>query len=85
MNHYTTPEFWACYNALPEAVRKLADRNFEGLKADPQHPSLHFKQIGKVWSARVGIGHRALAVRSGEDWIWFWIGSHADYDKLLKR
>ena len=68
-----------------EAVRKLADRNFEGLKADPQHPSLHFKQIGKVWSARVGIGHRALAVRSGEDWIWFWIGSHANYDKLLKR
>lgn len=85
MNHHTTPEFWACYNALPEAVRKLVDRNFDRLKADPQHPSLHFKQIGKVWSARVGIGHRALAVRSSEDWIWFWIGSHADYDKLITR
>ncbi|MFN3636281.1 MAG: hypothetical protein ACK4UZ_11175 [Rhizobium rhizophilum] len=85
MNHHATPEFWNYYNALPEAVRKLADRNFQRLKADHQHPSLHFKQIGKVWSARVGIGHRALAVRSGEDWIWFWIGSHADYDKLITR
>jgi hypothetical protein len=85
VNHHATSEFWACYNALPEAVRNLADRNFERLKADPQHPSLHFKQIGKVWSARVGIRHRALAVRSGEDWVWFWIGSHSDYDKLVSR
>ncbi len=56
--------------------------NFERLKADPYHPSLHFKQIGKLWSARVGIAYRALAVRTGDDLVWFWIGSHADYDKL---
>lgn len=85
MTHHATPQFWACYNALSKAVQLLADRNFERLKSDPHHPSLHFKQIGKVWSARVGIGYRALAIRSGDDWIWFWIGSHADYDKLLER
>ncbi|THV21334.1 hypothetical protein [Peteryoungia ipomoeae] len=85
MTHHATPQFWAGYNALPKAVQRLADRNFERLKVDPDHPSLHFKQIGKIWSARVGIGYRALAIRSGDDWIWFWIGSHADYDKLLER
>lgn len=82
MNHHATAEFWACYDALPETIRRLADRNFERLKADPYHPSLHFKQIGKLWSARVGIAYRALAVRTGDDLVWFWIGSHADYDKL---
>lgn len=69
--------------ALPDAVRKLAERNFEQLKSNPKHPSLHFKKVGRFWSVRVGIGYRALAVRSGEHFIWFWIGSHADYDRLL--
>ncbi|WP_445944940.1 ParE family toxin-like protein [Rhizobium sp. WSM1274] len=54
------------------------------LKQDPRHPSLHFKRVGRFWSARVGTSWRALAVRDGDDIIWFWIGSHADYDKLLK-
>lgn len=64
-------------------VQKLADRNFELLKANPQHPSLHFKKIGRYRSARVGIHFRALGVEVPEGVLWFWIGSHADYDKLL--
>ena len=84
MNHHTTGDFWACYKSLPEAVGVLADRNFARLKTDPNHPSLHFKKVGKLWSVRVGITHRALAVRDGDDLIWFWIGSHADYDHLVR-
>jgi hypothetical protein len=68
---------------LPEEVRALADKNYELLKADPRHPSLHFKRIGKVWSVRVGAHHRALATEIGEDLHWFWIGTHADYDKIV--
>nr|WP_281517551.1 hypothetical protein [Ferranicluibacter rubi] len=80
---YATAAFWKCYDALPGHVRTVADRNFDILKGDPFHPSLHLKQVGRFWSVRVGSSWRALAVRNGEDLVWFWIGSHADYDKLL--
>jgi hypothetical protein len=45
---------------------------------------LHFKRIGPYWSARVGLHHRALAVPSAHHAIWFWIGTHAEYDRILK-
>ncbi|MBS1106758.1 MAG: hypothetical protein H6Q91_2260 [Deltaproteobacteria bacterium] len=51
------------------------------------HPSLRFKPVHatrSIYSARVGLGYRALAVRDGGTWIWFWIGNHADYDRLLR-
>ena len=63
----------------------MADRCYAQLKANPNHPSLNLKKIGTLWSARVGLHYRALAVESGEDRAWFWIGSHADYDRLLGR
>ncbi|NKM12683.1 hypothetical protein GFL85_16875 [Rhizobium laguerreae] len=84
MKHHATPAFWEAYDRLPEQIRKLADGNFDMFKQDPRHPSLHFKRVGRFWSARVGASWRALAVSDGDDIIWFWIGSHADYDKLLK-
>ena len=83
MNHHTTVDFWDCYNKLPEAVRQLADKNYALLHADPHHPSLHFRRVGRLWSVRVGIGHRALAVEDNDGLIWFWIGSHAEYDRIL--
>ena len=83
MNHLATPDFWDCYNKLPASVRKVADRNFDLLKRDSSHPSLHFKKVGRFWSARVGIQYRALAVEAGADLVWFWIGSHAEYDRLI--
>jgi len=83
VKHLASPRFWRHYRELPEAVRKLADKNFELLKADPHHPSLHFKKIDRLWSVRVGAHNRALGLEGGENIIWFWIGSHADYDKLV--
>jgi hypothetical protein len=66
-------------------VKLQADRCFELLKAESRHPSLHFKKIGKFWSARVGLQFRALAVEeSSNDLIWVWVGSHAEYDRLLR-
>ena len=53
---------------------------------DPSHPSLRFKQVHTtkpIFSARVGLGYRALGVRDGEAIAWFWIGSHAEYDQLV--
>ena len=61
----------------------LADKSFEILKKDPQHPSLHLKKAGRFWSARVGRHHRALAVEIPEGLLWFWIGDHDRYDRLV--
>ncbi|MEI7585993.1 hypothetical protein [Runella sp.] len=63
----------------------MADKNYDILKKDPKHPSLRFKKIGKLWSVRVGIYYRALGIGIEEDIVWFWIGSHADYDKLIVK
>ncbi len=84
MNHRTAASFWVLYGKLPEQVRRLADKNFKLLEANSSHPSLNFKPVGKYWSARVGLDHRALAVKSGDDFIWFWIGEHGPYDRLIK-
>lgn len=76
--------FWKRFSALPDEIQKLARKNFELLKQDPQHPSLHFKLIGDYWSARVGLHYRALAVEDSSGFVWVWIGSHGEYDKLIK-
>jgi hypothetical protein len=70
---------------LPEQVRRLADQCHQLLRNDPRHPSLHFRRTGRFWSVRVGLHYRALAVQHDNDLMWFWIGSHADYDQLLGR
>ena len=87
MKHQATDTVWTCYEALPSHRREQADRNFALLKANPAHPSLQLKPVGRFWSARVGLSWRALAVRDPETetLVWFWIGSHAEYDQLVGR
>ena len=85
MNHFASRGFWRCYNALPANIQELADKNFELLRADPTHPSLHFKKVGRFRSARVGLQHRALAVEVDDGLLWFWIGDHSEYDKIINR
>ncbi len=81
--HRTTRRFWKCFDDLPESVQRTAKKNFDLLKKNPSHPSLRFKKVGKFWSVRVGISHRALAVEDGADFIWVWIGTHDKYDELI--
>jgi hypothetical protein len=83
VRHLASARFWQAYEQLGPEIRSLADRSFELLKRDSQHPSLHFKKVGRFWSARVGLRYRALAVEAEDDLVWFWIGSHADYDRLV--
>jgi hypothetical protein len=84
LTHYAAPEYWRRHNALPETVRKLADRSFELLKTDPRHPSLHLKKAGRFWSVRIGLHHRAVAVEAQDGLLWFWVGTHAEYDRLIQ-
>lgn len=85
MKHRASRKFWQFYHQLPKDIQELADRNYELLKRDPYHPSLHFKQVGRFWSVRIGIHYRALAVEDGGDLVWFWIGHHSEYDQLIAR
>jgi hypothetical protein len=64
-------------------IRELADKNFQLLKTNPAHPSLQFKKVGKVWSVRVGSHYHAVATAIESEFLWVWIGTHAEYDKLL--
>jgi len=83
LNHHASPDFWACYRSLPAEIQDLADKSFAFLKQDPRHPSLRFKKVGSYWSARVGLSYRALAVEATDGLVWFWIGSHAEYDEII--
>lgn len=85
MSHHASPDFWACYRLLPDEVQTLAGRAFALLKENPRHPSLQFKKAGRYWSARVGLHHRAVGIEAPDGIIWFWIGTHKEYDKLLSE
>ncbi|HWF14043.1 MAG TPA: hypothetical protein VG272_09940 [Candidatus Acidoferrales bacterium] len=83
--HHATSRFWNSFGLLPENIQEIARKNFSLLKNDPSHPSLHFKKVGKLWSARVGTHHRALAVPDRADFLWVWIGTHDEYMRLIKQ
>ena len=83
MTHHAAPSFWRRYDALPAPVRALADKQFDLLKADPSHPSLHFKRVKRFHSVRVDAHYRALGVDTPDGVLWFWIGSHAEYDQTM--
>lgn len=88
MRSRTTKRFRAAFEALPESAQRQARQAYRTFLDNPLHPGLNFKQIESapgVYSVRVGLHHRALGTRQGDEIIWFWIGSHSEYDKILSR
>ena len=83
MSHHASAKFWRHFEALTPELQELAKANYELLKSDPRHPSLRFKRTGKYWSVRDGSGYRALGVDSANGILWFWIGTHEQYDRLI--
>jgi hypothetical protein len=71
LNHHASPEFWQSYRSLPGSIQRLADRCYEQLKRDARHPSLHFKKVGRFYSARVGIHYRAVGIEASDGIAWF--------------
>ena len=84
MNHFAANSFWGHYRVLSPQLRRLAVKNYRLLRADPRHGSLQFKRVGRYWSARVGLGHRALAVPVEGGFLWFWVGAHEIYERIIK-
>jgi hypothetical protein len=85
LKHFASSKFWKCFDLLPANIQQHARDNYTLLKQNPSHPSLQFKPIrnGAFRSVRVSLGYRALGVPVDQGVQWFWIGSHADYDKLI--
>jgi len=81
-----TEAFWKAYRDLPDEIKQRARTAYRLWRENPSHPSLRFKQIHAsepIYSVRVGLGWRAVGVRAGEEMLWYWIGSHSDYDTLV--
>ncbi len=88
MNSYLNDEFLAYFQKLPEEIKYRARKNYQLWKINPYHPSLEFKRVHSrklIYSARITREWRVLGVKDGDNIVWFWIGSHSEYDKLLKR
>jgi len=88
LSHFTSPDFWSSYERLPADIQRTADKYFALLKSDPKHPSLHLKKVGDIWSVRAGLHYRALGMDAPSEErgiLRIWIGSHAEYDRLIKR
>lgn len=87
MNPFTVKSYWKSYKGLPKKIQRDADRKFDLWKKNPFHPSLNFKCVNteyNIWSVRVTMDYRALAVRNKKSVIWYWIGDHNKYEQLLK-
>jgi len=79
-------DFLKAYRRLPREIREQARKAYRLFKQDPQHPSLRFKPVHPsqpIYSVRISRGYRAIGIRTDDEIVWFWIGSHADYDRLL--
>lgn len=88
MKSHITSKFRKAFVELPVDVRKQARQAYQLFIENPRHPSLRFKSIHStrpIYSVRIGINYRAVGILDNDDIIWYWIGSHADYDKLIQQ
>jgi mRNA-degrading endonuclease RelE of RelBE toxin-antitoxin system len=84
----TSARFRKAFSELPDRIQRQARQAFRQFQQNPNHPSLGFKQVHPsrpIYSVRIGLGFRAIGIRENNEIIWFWIGSHADYDRLLSQ
>ena len=88
MNSHITDKFRKAFAEMPADVQKQARQAYRLFIGNPRHPSLRFKQIHSarpIYSVRIGLDYRAVGIRDEDEIIWFWIGSHAEYDKLIRQ
>ena len=86
MKSRTTARFRESFREMPQHIQRRAREAYRLFSQNPQHPSLRFKQVHPtrpIYSVRISAGYRALGIRENEEIIWFWIGSHAEYNHLV--
>ncbi len=88
MKSRTTLQFRKALERLPEQVQEQARGAYRQFIQDPSHPSLRFKKVHPelpVYSARISKSYRAVGQLDGDTVVWFWVGSHAEYDRLISQ
>jgi len=83
-----TTDFWRLYHALPPEKRQAAQKSFQKFSDNPAHPSLQLERLRsdeRAWSVRVSRKNRAVARRYDDDWVWFWIGTHEEFDRQFPK
>lgn len=86
MKSHITAKFRKAFQDLPKNTQKQARRAYRLFMQDPNHPSLQFKPIipaKGIYSARINLKFRVLGVRRGDTIIWFWVGAHTEYEKII--
>ena len=83
MQHILDDDFWEFFAELPSNVQRRFPQKFRFLRQNPRHPSLRLKKVGELWAIRVSRGYRALAREEEGNFIWFWIGTHAEYERRI--
>ena len=88
MRSVTTARFRKAFEKLPPDIQQRARQAYNLWKENPYHPGLHFKQIHQtqlIFSVRVSLSYRAMGIKEEDEMIWFWIGSHEEYNNLIKQ
>jgi hypothetical protein len=85
MQSRASGSFWTCLEGLNEEIQRSALKQYRLWLRDPNHPSVKFKRVQNYWSARITDNYRALGIMDGDTVIWFWIGNHSEYERLIKR
>jgi hypothetical protein len=84
MKSLTTPEFWEAYAGLPPLIKQAARKTYRQWQENPRHGSVQFQLKGRYWCARIGPRYRALALPVPDSYLWFWIGHHDEYERVLR-
>jgi hypothetical protein len=87
MRSQATPRFWRLFHALPAEVRRRAVQAYRLWQSDPSHPSLRYRRLenlGDVVTVRVGSHYRVLGLLEPGAVAWIWVGTHAEYDRLVR-
>ena len=87
MTSLTTEDFWDCYYKLPKQIQELATKKYNLWKDNTKHPSLRFKcvdAVDDIWSISINMTYRGLGAKDDNEITWFWVGTHGEYDKILK-
>ena len=86
MESRTTRQFWRLFSDLPAGAQLDAKRAYRLFQSNPKHPGLQFKKLegeDNIYSIRIGLEYRALAIMGKDRIVWYWIGSHSEYDRLV--
>lgn len=88
MKSFTTERFRRALATLPASVRQQARDAYRLFRQNPQHPSLRFKRVHDtlpIYSARINLDYRVVGTLDGDEIVWFWVGPHDPYERLLKQ